>query len=254
MLSKDLIKKLKQWDIAYHQNDAPVVDDATYDAAKSRALAIESEYPELAESGASTHVGAPVSDKFKSHQHSVPMLSISDVFNESEVADWFDKLSDHDVFIELKIDGVSFSARYENGVLVRGLTRGSGVLGEDITENLKTIPDIPQRLNGDYPDIIEIRGEVYMMRDDFLALNAVAEKFGGKIFANPRNAAAGSLRQLNPHAVCPRLDIHTANYQNAHGKHKVNSLINWNRGDSKPHVHMRTLPEHWTKSRMYIIT
>ena len=200
----DLIKKLKQWDIAYHQNDAPVVDDATYDAAKSRALAIESEYPELAESGASTHVGAPVSDKFKSHQHSVPMLSISDVFNESEVADWFDKLSDHDVFIELKIDGVSFSARYENGVLVRGLTRGSGVLGEDITENLKTIPDIPQRLNGDYPDIIEIRGEVYMMRDDFLALNAVAEKFGGKIFANPRNAAAGSLRQLNPQVTATR--------------------------------------------------
>lgn len=200
----DLIKKLKQWDIAYHQNDAPIVDDATYDAAKSRALAIESEFPELAAGGASTHVGAAVSDKFKSHQHSVPMLSISDVFNESEVKDWFDKLSDKDVFIELKIDGVSFSARYENGILVRGLTRGSGVLGEDITENLKTISDIPQKLTGDYPDIIEIRGEVYMMRDDFLALNETAEKFGGKVFANPRNAAAGSLRQLNPKITAAR--------------------------------------------------
>ncbi len=200
----DLLQKLKQWDIAYHQNDAPVVDDATYDAAKARALAIESEYPELAVGGASTHVGAAVSDKFKSHRHAVPMLSISDVFNETEVADWFDKLADKNVFIELKIDGVSFSARYENGVLVRGLTRGSGVLGEDITENLKTIPDIPQRLRGEYPDVIEVRGEVYMMRDDFMALNAVAEQFGGKVFANPRNAAAGSLRQLNPQVTAAR--------------------------------------------------
>lgn len=200
----DLLEKLKQWDIAYHQNDAPIVDDATYDAAKSRALAIETEYPELAVSGASTHVGAAVSAKFKSHPHAVPMLSISDVFNEAEVADWFNKLADKNVFIELKIDGVSFSARYENGVLVRGLTRGSGIIGEDITENLKTISDIPQKLSGQYPDVIEIRGEVYMMRDDFLALNAVAEKFGGKVFANPRNAAAGSLRQLNPKITATR--------------------------------------------------
>lgn len=200
----DLLNKLKQWDIAYHQNDAPIVDDATYDAAKSRALAIEEEYPELAVGGASTHVGAAVSDKFKSHRHAVPMLSISDVFNATEVADWFDKLADKNVFIELKIDGVSFSARYEHGVLVRGLTRGSGVMGEDITENLKTIPDIPHKLSGDYPDIIEIRGEVYMMRDDFLALNATAEQFGGKVFANPRNAAAGSLRQLNPRITAMR--------------------------------------------------
>ncbi|MCM1294207.1 MAG: NAD-dependent DNA ligase LigA [Muribaculaceae bacterium] len=200
----DLIQKLKQWDIAYHQNDAPIVDDATYDAAKSRALAIESEYPELATGGASTHVGAAVSNKFKSHPHAVPMLSISDVFNAAEVADWFNKLDTTDVFIELKIDGVSFSARYENGILVRGLTRGSGIMGEDITENLKTIPDIPQKLCGEYPDVIEIRGEVYMMRDDFLALNAVAEQFGGKVFANPRNAAAGSLRQLNPKITATR--------------------------------------------------
>lgn len=200
----DLLEKLKQWDIAYHQNDAPVVDDATYDAAKSRALAIEAEYPELAVSGASTHVGAAASPKFKTHPHAVPMLSISDVFNEAEVADWFNKLADKNVFIELKIDGVSFSARYENGVLVRGLTRGGGIIGEDITENLKTISDIPQKLSGQYPDVIEIRGEVYMMRDDFLALNAVAEKFGGKVFANPRNAAAGSLRQLNPKITATR--------------------------------------------------
>ena len=196
----DLIQKLKAWDIAYHQNDAPVVDDATYDAAKKRALEIEEMYPELAQSGASTHVGAAVSEKFKSYPHSVPMLSISDVFNETEVADWFNKLTSKELFIELKVDGVSYAARYENGVLVRGLTRGSGVMGEDITENLKTIPDIPQKLSGKFPDVVEIRGEVYMKRSDFIALNAESDKQ----FANPRNAAAGSLRQLNPQITATR--------------------------------------------------
>ena len=196
----ELIKKLKQWDIAYHQNDAPIVDDATYDAAKKRALEIEAAYPELAQDGASTHVGAAVSNKFKSAPHVVPMLSISDVFNENDVADWFNKLSSKDIFIELKVDGVSYAARYENGILVQGLTRGSGVMGEDITENLKTLPDIPQKLTGDFPDVVEERGEVYMLRDDFIALNAESEKQ----FANPRNAAAGSLRQLNPRITATR--------------------------------------------------
>lgn len=200
----DLIKKLNAWDIAYHQNDAPVVDDATYDAAKKRALEIESEYPELAQNGASVHVGAAPSAKFKTYPHSVPMLSISDVFDETEVADWFNKLPNKDLFIELKVDGVSYAARYENGVLIRALTRGSGVAGEDITENIKTIRDIPQKLTGEYPDVIEVRGEVYMMRDDFVALNAAATENGDKVFANPRNAAAGSLRQLNPKITASR--------------------------------------------------
>lgn len=189
----ELLKKLSEWDIAYHQNDAPIVDDATYDAAKKRALELEEKFPELAKNGASTRVGAAVSSKFKSYRHTVPMLSISDVFSEAEVADWFNKLATHDIFIELKIDGVSFAARYENGVLVRGLTRGSGVAGEDITANLKTIPDIPQKLTGDFPHIIEVRGEVYMSRSDFIALNERSKR----PFANPRNAAAGSLRQLD---------------------------------------------------------
>ena len=200
----DLMKKLNAWDIAYHQNDAPIVDDATYDAARRRAIEIETEYPELARGGASEHVGAAVSEKFKSYPHSVPMLSISDVFNEAEVADWFNKLSDKDIFIELKVDGVSYAARYEHGRLVRGLTRGSGVAGEDITANLRTISDIPQQLHGDFPDVIEIRGEVYMSRADFLALNAAADAAGDKVFANPRNAAAGSLRQLNPGVTAAR--------------------------------------------------
>ncbi len=196
----DLLKKLNAWDVAYHQNDAPIVDDATYDDAKSRILEIESEYPELAVNGFSTHVGAAVSSKFKSYPHAVPMLSISDVFNESEVRDWYDKLESKDLFVELKVDGLSFSARYENGVFVRGLTRGSGVAGEDITANLRTIPDIPQKLSGDFPSVIDVRGEVYMARADFIALNENSDKK----FANPRNAAAGSLRQLNPAITASR--------------------------------------------------
>lgn len=200
----DLMEKLSAWDIAYHQNDAPIVDDATYDAAKKRALEIEEMYPTLAKNGASTHVGAAVSDKFKSFAHTVPMLSISDVFDEREVADWFDKLPNQDLFIELKVDGVSYEARYENGVLVRGLTRGSGVAGEDITANLLTIPDIPKKLSGTFPDVIEVRGEVYMLRDDFIALNKIAEEKGDKVFANPRNAAAGSLRQLDARVTASR--------------------------------------------------
>ena len=196
----ELLKNLREWDVAYHQNDAPVVDDATYDAAKKRALEIEQEYPSLAKDGASTRVGAAVSAKFKSFAHTVPMLSISDVFNEQEVSDWFNKLSSREIFIELKVDGVSYAARYEHGKLVRGLTRGSGTHGEDITENLKTISDIPHQLTGDYPDVVEIRGEVYMTRSDFAALNMESEKQ----FANPRNAAAGSLRQLNPEVTATR--------------------------------------------------
>ena len=196
----DLMKKLNAWDIAYHQNDEPIVDDATYDDAKSRVLAIEAEYPELAVNGFSSHVGAAVSEKFKSYPHTVPMLSISDVFNEGEVRDWFDKLESKDLFVELKVDGLSFAARYENGVFVRGLTRGSGVAGEDITANLLTIPDIPKKLSGDFPSVIEVRGEVYMSRSDFIALNETSDKK----FANPRNAAAGSLRQLNPAITASR--------------------------------------------------
>lgn len=223
----ELIKNLAAWDIAYHQNDAPIVDDATYDTARRRAREIESEYPELAQNGgASAAVGAAPVREFKSFSHSVPMLSIQDVFDEGEVADWLKRTNSPSLakpiwrhptdnndlpdvigaagvveyFIEPKVDGVSFSARYENGVLVRGLTRGSGIAGEDITENLKTIADIPHVLQGAFPEILEIRGEVYMSRDDFIALNETSEKK----FANPRNAAAGSLRQLDANITALR--------------------------------------------------
>ena len=200
----DLLKKLAEWDIAYHQNDAPIVDDATYDAARKRARELEAMYPVLGTNAgtdsASNRVGAAVSREFRSYPHSTPMLSISDVFDESDVADWFKKLKNTDIFIEPKVDGLSFAARYENGVFVLGLTRGGGGIGEDITENLKTISDIPKVLTGDFPEKLEVRGEVYMARADFMKLNEESEKK----FANPRNAAAGSLRQLDPNITAGR--------------------------------------------------
>ncbi len=192
---EDLVKNINLWDDAYHKNDESIVDDATYDASKRRARELETQYPSLVgDLAISNKVGADVSKDFVSKNHDVPMLSISDVFDESEVSDWLKRIGENDLFIELKVDGLSFSARYENGNLVRALTRGNGTVGEDITENIKTILDIPHKLMGDFPDVIDIRGEVYMARSDFFALNETS----AKKFANPRNAAAGSLRQLNP--------------------------------------------------------
>ena len=210
-----LIKKLRAWDVAYYTDDAPVVDDATYDAAKTAAKKLESEYPELAaeKSSVAKTVGVAPAAKFKTFPHSTPMISIADVFDESDLADWIkrmEKANVAEIWVEPKIDGLSFDARYENGRLVRALTRGDGVSGEDITENIKTLADIPTVLKSHAPHVLEVRGEVYMMRDDFFALNADAEKEiadgvrGAKIFANPRNAAAGSLRQLDPAITAKR--------------------------------------------------
>lgn len=190
----DLIARLREWDRAYHTMDAPLVDDATYDAARRRARELEATYPELA-SAALGAVGAATAREFKTAPHSAPMLSIADVFDQAEVLAWLERVGGAEIFVEPKVDGLSFAARYSGGKFVLGLTRGDGVSGEDITENLKTISDIPQSIPflGD----IEIRGEVYMARADFFVLNDMAAASGGKVFANPRNAAAGSLRQLN---------------------------------------------------------
>ncbi|MDR0319845.1 MAG: NAD-dependent DNA ligase LigA [Rickettsiales bacterium] len=196
-----LIKNLGVWDTAYHTHDAPLVDDATYDAAKRRAKELEEKEPGLGQA-ASVAVGGSVSRDFKTFPHSIPMLSIKDAFTENEVREWLERVKSSEIFAEPKVDGLSFAARYEDGILVRGLTRGDGTTGEDITENLKTISDIPHKIPA--RGVVEVRGEVYMARADFFALNENAEKFGGKIFANPRNAAAGSLRQLNPEITAAR--------------------------------------------------
>ena len=208
----DLAQKIAAADNAYYQNDAPDLTDAEYDALKHRNTAIEARFPDLVRADSpSKRVGAAVQSKFNKIEHRFPMLSLGDVFSMEEVDDFvagvqrFLNLSGELAFMaEPKIDGLSFAARYENGVFVSGATRGDGVVGEDITANLRTLKQLPLKLPEGVPTVLEVRGEVYMAKDDFLALNArnAAEK--KKLFANPRNAAAGSLRQLNPQITAER--------------------------------------------------
>jgi DNA ligase (NAD+) len=206
-----LAAEMAEHDKRYHKDDAPVVSDAEYDALKARNTAIEAKFPPLIRDDSPSHkVGAAPSSGFTKVQHSVSMLSLGNVFDESDVADFFARirrflgLDDSDpveVIAEPKIDGLGFSARYENGRFIVGATRGDGQVGEDITANLKTIQDMPDMLMGpasDVPKVIEVRGEVFMTKPNFQALNSAQEEKGAKVFANPRNAAAGSLRQLDP--------------------------------------------------------
>lgn len=207
-----LAQKIAAADNAYYQNDAPDLTDAEYDALKHRNTAIEQLFPDLVRADSpSKRVGAAVQSKFNKIEHRFPMLSLGDVFSIAEVEDFvlgvkrFLNTAENIAFMaEPKIDGLSFAARYENGVFVSGATRGDGVVGEDITENLKTLKQLPLVLPQGVPSVLEVRGEVYMAKRDFLALNErnAAEK--KKLFANPRNAAAGSLRQLNPRITAER--------------------------------------------------
>lgn len=189
----------------YHQADAPELTDAQYDRLKQRNAEIEALFPDLKRADSPTEqVGAAPSEGFGKVRHARPMLSLGNAFEEADVVE-FDKsvrkfLGWGDAALsytaEPKIDGLSLSLRYENGVLVQAATRGDGATGENVTANARTIGDIPQTL-ADAPEVLEVRGEVYMSHDDFAALNARQAKAAGKTFANPRNAAAGSLRQLD---------------------------------------------------------
>ena len=207
-----LAKEIAKADTSYYQNDDPYLSDAEYDRLKHRNLDIEAKFPELIRADTpSLRVGAKVNSGFKKVTHSFPMLSLGDVFSIEEVNDFvmtvkrFLNTAEDIAFLsEPKIDGLSFSARYENGIFVKGATRGDGTTGEDITENLRTIKQLPLKLPAGVPDVLEVRGEVYMSKSDFLALNEKYALEGKKTFANPRNAAAGSLRQLDPKITAER--------------------------------------------------
>jgi DNA ligase (NAD+) len=209
-----LADELARHDQAYFQDDAPAISDGEYDALKRRNADIEARFPHLVrENSPSLRVGAARAAKFSPVEHGVPMLSLDNAFSDEEAVEFdarirrFLRLGDERVAYtaEPKIDGLSASLRYENGRFVRGATRGDGRVGEDVTENLRTLKEIPERLSGSgWPEMIEVRGEVYFREEDFAALNAAAEAAGQRTYVNPRNAAAGSLRQLDAKITAQR--------------------------------------------------
>ncbi len=202
-----LMAILRDANTAYHQQDAPVVSDADYDALKRRLVALEGQFPDLKSQDSPTdQVGAAPSDGFGKIRHVVRMMSLANAFDRDDLEDFTDsvrrflglvKHQNIPFTAEPKIDGLSLSLRYETGNLIYAATRGDGETGENVTANALTIADIPSKIP-EAPDVLEVRGEVYMSHADFAALNAKQEQAGEKPFANPRNAAAGSLRQLDP--------------------------------------------------------
>ena len=204
---------LARLDRAYHAEDAPLVADADYDALKARNRAIEARFPELKRADSpSERVGAAPAEGFGKVRHRVRMLSLENAFDAAEAAEFVGRVrrflgmaedAPLALVAEPKIDGVSLSLRYEGGVLVEAATRGDGETGENVTANARTVGEIPERVEG-APEVMEIRGEIYMSHEDFAALNARQAEAGGRTFANPRNAAAGSLRQLDPSVTAAR--------------------------------------------------
>lgn len=217
----ELVRQIRHHDKLYYQKDKPEVSDGEYDKLRLELEKIEAEYPDLITPDSPTQtVGAAPTSGFKKVKHSVPMLSLSNVFTDDDLGDFLDRVGrflglDESENIELlaepKIDGLSCSLRYDNRKLVLAATRGDGAEGEDITANVRTIKDVPQELPEDAPDVLEVRGEIYMRRDDFMALNKRQAEAGKQVFANPRNAAAGSVRQLDSKITASR-PIHFFGY------------------------------------------
>jgi DNA ligase (NAD+) len=210
-----LAAEILHHDRLYYTSDAPEISDAEYDELRRRNAAIEARFPALIRADSpSRRVGAAPTTGFAKVTHSIPMLSLENAFDEQDVRDFFAGIRNFfrrpedvarvaedaiEVMAEPKIDGLSAALRYEHGKLALGATRGDGVVGEDVTANIRTLESVPKQLAGKgWPDILEVRGEVYMEREGFFAVNAEREAAGEPVFANPRNVAAGSLRQLDP--------------------------------------------------------
>lgn len=205
--------QLRYHEYKYHVEDAPEIPDAEYDKLMNALKTLEQAHPELVTPDSPTQrVGAAPLDAFDTIAHEVPMLSLDNVFDETSFLAFSKRINDRlkndgelTFCCELKLDGLAVSLLYENGLLVRAATRGDGTTGENITANIRTVGAIPLRLRGDnIPQRLEVRGEVFMKHKGFEALNEEARRTGGKVFANPRNAAAGSLRQLDPRITATR--------------------------------------------------
>ena len=212
---KQLSSEIAHHDALYYQQDAPEISDADYDALRLKLIAIESEHPDLVTADSpSQKVGAKPAAAFRKVRHDVPMLSLGNAFSDEDVTDFADRVrrflkiaedSALEITAEPKIDGLSISIRYEGGELVEAATRGDGYEGENVTANIRTIAEIPHTLKGkSVPEAIDVRGEIYMRHDDFAKLNAAQAAAGAKIFANPRNAAAGFVRQLDASVTARR--------------------------------------------------
>ncbi|NBV94096.1 MAG: NAD-dependent DNA ligase LigA [Methylocystaceae bacterium] len=209
-----LTEELSKHDQRYYQEDAPIISDAQYDALRRRYEALEKLFPELVTDQSLTQkVGSKPSEKFAKIKHSIPMLSLGNVFTDDDVSDFVARVrrflgqteSQQICFTaEPKIDGLSCSLRYERGMFISAATRGDGFEGEDVTANIKTLKEIPLHLTGAPPEVLEVRGEVYMTHEDFQALNLRQQSQSKALFANPRNAAAGSLRQLDAKITATR--------------------------------------------------
>ena len=202
-----LAAEIARHDRAYHEQDAPEITDAAYDALRARNNAIEARFPDLIrQDSPNRRVGAPAASGFAKAAHAAPMLSLDNAFDAEDFTGFIDRArrflglpaeAPFALVGEPKIDGLSVSLTYENGALIRAATRGDGMVGEDVTANIRTLNSVPHTLAGSAPARIEIRGEVFMTKAEFLAMNAAQEAAGAKVFANPRNAAAGGLRQLD---------------------------------------------------------
>ena len=223
---RDLIRYHRE---RYYMEDSPEISDDRFDALMRELIDLEKEFPELdAPDSPSKTVGGAASEKFEKVRHVVPMGSLTDVFSKEELRDFFEKsnaaLGENAVYVaECKIDGLSVELEYENGIFVRGATRGDGIIGENVYENLRTIRDIPKVLTEKIPYLC-VRGEVYMPKSEFLRINAEREENGESTFANPRNAAAGSLRQLDARVTAERkLSIFVFNVQASRGAKELSS-------------------------------
>ena len=210
-----LAAEIARHDDLYYSKEQPEVSDAEYDELRLRNEAIEALFPDLVRPDSPTgRIGAAPSETFDKVSHSVPMLSLGNAFSEEDVREFVERVrryfkrgeADDAAFLaEPKIDGLSISLRYEKGKLVLGATRGDGTTGENVTANVRTIADIPEHISAaDFPELFEVRGEIYMTHADFAELNARQEREGLQTYVNPRNTASGSLRQLDPSVTASR--------------------------------------------------